>query len=247
MSISRQRSRTRVNSRSNTILSSNNASFMPSIEESLQDWLSKNTIPDTPSSYSLDMCQCCKQHDCQNFESIHSIIRKLENDVRLAAVIGQSLLQKHEQYVTESNDIKNQLEQEVNQKEKRKKLKGRVRVKEKRKKQILDETTFDLDMCNNRCLELGAELKNSINEVEKLRVFKFMVRQADIREEVLKTKLEDTKQELAISRKAELTLESKHRKLKAKYGKYRMTSTCIIMHSHLWMRREKKKLPIMLI
>ena len=32
--------------------------------------------------------------------------------------------------------------------------------------------------------------------------------------------MEDTKQELAISRKAELTLESKHRKLKSRYGNY---------------------------
>jgi hypothetical protein len=36
--------------------------------------------------------------------------------------------------------------------------------------------------------------------------------------------LEDNKHELAISRKKELSLESKHRKLKAKYGKRNKTS-----------------------
>jgi hypothetical protein len=46
-----------------------------------------------------------------------------------------------------------------------------------------------------------------------------MARQADIREDTLRAKLEDIKQELAISRKAELTLESKYKKLKTKYGK----------------------------
>lgn len=36
----------------------------------------------------------------------------------------------------------------------------------------------------------------------------------------LSSKLEDIKQELAVSRKTELTLESKYKKLKTKYGKY---------------------------
>jgi hypothetical protein len=53
----------------------------------------------------------------------------------------------------------------------------------------LDETTSDLEICNNRCLQLGTELKAKNNEIEKLRVFKFMARQADVREETLRAKV----------------------------------------------------------
>ncbi|KAG2193193.1 hypothetical protein INT46_011274 [Mucor plumbeus] len=254
MSLNRQRPRTRVNNRANTLPTLSNitvntdttntttttmdlssSAFLPSIEESLQDWLSRS-IPDTPSSsisWLLDICRCCNQNDCENFETISSTIRKLENDARLAA--GQSLLQKHEQYVTESSDIKQQLEQQVDllhdkileseqsliesdtYKQKYLQEKNKSIWECQKIQKTLDETTSDLDICNTRCLQLGAELKLKNNEVEKLRIFKFMARQADIREDTLRAKLEDVKQELALSRKAELTLESKHKKLKAKY------------------------------
>lgn len=82
---------------------------------------------------------------------------------------------------------------------------------------VLEETAIDLETSNQRCLQLGSELKAKIQEVEKLRIFKFMARQADIREDSLRAKLEDIKQELAISRKTELTFESKYKKLKTKY------------------------------
>lgn len=109
MSLNRQRPRTRVNSRANTLPSLSNitantdttnttattmdlssSAFLPSIEESLQDWLSRS-IPDTPSSsvsWLLDTCRCCNQNDCENLETISSTIRKLENDARLAAGIS---------------------------------------------------------------------------------------------------------------------------------------------------------------
>lgn len=124
MSLNRQRPRTRVNSRANTIPSLSNITvntestvvdYLPSIEESLQDWLTRS-IPDTPSSsvaWLLDTCRCCNRNECENLETLSSAIRKLEGDSRLAAEIGQSLLHKHEQFVSESNDIKNSLEQEV--------------------------------------------------------------------------------------------------------------------------------------
>ena len=109
MSLNRQRPRTRVNNRANTLPTLSNitvntdttntttttmdlssSAFLPSIEESLQDWLSRS-IPDTPSSsisWLLDICRCCNQNDCENFETISSTIRKLENDARLAAGIS---------------------------------------------------------------------------------------------------------------------------------------------------------------
>ncbi|KAI8643529.1 hypothetical protein BD408DRAFT_342219 [Parasitella parasitica] len=196
-------------------MDASSSAFMPSIEESLQDWLSRS-IPNTPSSsvsWLLDICRCCNQSDCENLERISSTIRKLENDTRLAAVIGQSLLEKHEQFVTESNEMKQQLEQQTEL------LHDRIHELEQSltESDALNETTSDLDMCNSMCLQLGSELKSKNNEVEKLRIFKFMARQADIREDTLRAKLEDVKQELAISRKAELTLESKYKKLGTKY------------------------------
>ncbi|KAI7888099.1 uncharacterized protein EV154DRAFT_605078 [Mucor mucedo] len=246
MSMNRQRPRTRVNSRANTIPSLSNTTvntestvvdFLPSIEESLQDWLSRS-IPDTPTSsvaWLLDTCRCCHRNECENLEILSSAIRKLEGDSRLAAEIGQSLLHKHEQFVSESDDIKNGLEQELEE------LRDKVReleqsltdsdnskqdlVQEKdrsiwemqKTQKILDETAVDLETSNHRCLQLGSELKSKIQELEKLRIFKFMARQADIREDTLRAKLEDIKQELAVSRKTELTLESKYKKLKTKY------------------------------
>jgi hypothetical protein len=109
----------------------------------------------------------------------------------------------------------------------------------------LEEITLDFEKANERCVEIGNELKNKTKEVEKLRIFKFMVRQADYREDMLRSQvkaipagghvdviltylpmdgsvcdvqLEDTNQELAISRKKELMLESKYKNLKTRYG-----------------------------
>lgn len=47
----------------------------------------------------------------------------------------------------------------------------------------------DLEKANERCIELGNELKNKTKEVEKLRIFKFMVRQADYREDMLRSQV----------------------------------------------------------
>lgn len=53
----------------------------------------------------------------------------------------------------------------------------------------MDETAVDLETSNYRCLQLGSELKCKIHELEKLRIFKFMARQADIREDTLRAKV----------------------------------------------------------
>ncbi|KAI8875585.1 hypothetical protein K501DRAFT_233480 [Backusella circina FSU 941] len=245
MSLSRPRNR--VNSRANTLPSllttveANNvdsSSFLPSIEESLQDWLTRS-IPDTASTSSslllLETCPCCKKVDCENMDTLASAIRKLEGDARLAAEIGQSLLHKHEQSVITSTEIKSNLEEQLGQlREKVRELEHSLleadikkqELEEEKDKSIweyqktqktLDETVIDLEAANHRCIQLGSELKQKSSEVDALRVFKIMARQADIREDALRVMLEDNKHELGISRKKELSLESKHRKLKAKY------------------------------
>jgi hypothetical protein len=69
----------------------NLSSYLPSMEESLQDWLARN-IPDTannsPSSLSSllhEACPCCGKHDCEHMETLYKTMRKLESDTRLAA------------------------------------------------------------------------------------------------------------------------------------------------------------------
>jgi hypothetical protein len=109
----------------------------------------------------------------------------------------------------------------------------------------MDETLADLEIVNDKCNQLTKEIEAKNGEVEKLRIFKFMVRQSEIREETLrskvnniitqfdyvilfvlitpfvfsKKKLDDTNQELAVCHKNELVLESKNKKLKMRYGK----------------------------
>ena len=53
----------------------------------------------------------------------------------------------------------------------------------------LRETVSDLEVANARCVQLSNDLKAETTEVDKLRIFKFMVRQADIREESLRAKV----------------------------------------------------------
>ncbi|KAG2224235.1 hypothetical protein INT45_000264 [Circinella minor] len=206
-----------------------------SIEQSLQDWLSRSISDNSPI---LDTkCGCCGQSDCESFESLGNTIKKLEGDARLAAgkEIGQSLLHKHESYIIESNQVNADLEQQLDEaRQKAEQLNQLLEDADCTRRELLDqhnkvtwesqktqktlrETAADLEVANARCTQLMNELRTETMEVDKLRIFKFMVRQADVREETLRAKLEDTKQELAISRKTELTLESKHRKLKSRY------------------------------
>ncbi|KAI7859677.1 hypothetical protein BDC45DRAFT_553424 [Circinella umbellata] len=204
-----------------------------SIEQSLQDWLSRSISDNSPI---LDTkCGCCGQAHCESFESLGNTIKKLEGDARLAAEIGQSLLHKHESYIIESNQVNADLEQQLDEaRQKAEQLNQLLEDADCTRRELLDqhnkvtwesqktqktlrETAADLEVANARCTQLMNELRTETMEVDKLRIFKFMVRQADVREETLRAKLEDTKQELAISRKTELTLESKHRKLKSRY------------------------------
>ena len=54
-----------------------------SIEQSLQDWLSRSISDNSPI---LDTkCGCCGQSDCGSFEALGNTIKKLEGDARLAA------------------------------------------------------------------------------------------------------------------------------------------------------------------
>lgn len=103
MSLHRQRSRARMGvSRASTIPTVNTPHqdvntttgtpiYSPSIEESLQDWLTRSISEASHSPTILDStCCCCGQLDCDSFEKLTASVRKLEGDARLAA--GKGLL-----------------------------------------------------------------------------------------------------------------------------------------------------------
>lgn len=54
--------------------------------------------------------------------------------------------------------------------------------------QILNETISDLETANDKCNQLSSELETKTSELEKLRIFKFMARHSESREEALTTK-----------------------------------------------------------
>lgn len=101
MSLHRQRSRARMGvNRASTIPTVNTPHqdvntttgspiYSPSIEESLQDWLSRSISEASHSPTILDSpCCCCGHLDCDSFEKLTASVRKLEGDARLAAGKG---------------------------------------------------------------------------------------------------------------------------------------------------------------
>ncbi|KAI7870711.1 hypothetical protein BDF14DRAFT_1768510 [Spinellus fusiger] len=270
MPLNRQRPQGHVNSRASTMPSflcnkaataTVNERPLYRREDSLEEWLSRNiSEPSTSTTLMLENpCCCCGHMECSHLIAFTKAIRKLEGDTRLAAEIGQGLLHKHELFVLESSQIKAFLEQQLDTScEQIKSLQQQVEetdssrhdllerinrtTREYQKTQkLVENTSADLDMANTRCLQLTEELKKKTLEIEKLRVVKFMMRQAETREETLRSKLEDTKQELASTRKNELGLESKHKKLRVKYGTVLLVSVDIstylyAMYYMLWCR-----------
>lgn len=101
MSLHRQRSRARMGvNRASTIpivntphqdvnTTAGSTIYSPSIEESLQDWLSRSISEASHSPTILDStCCCCGHLECDSFEKLTASVRKLEGDARLAAGKG---------------------------------------------------------------------------------------------------------------------------------------------------------------
>ncbi|KAI8642571.1 hypothetical protein BD408DRAFT_179851 [Parasitella parasitica] len=209
---------------------------MSTLEE---DWISNQQIvlgtPSSVSSSLFEACRCCSRQNCENLEYYNRTMRKLESDTRLAAELGQGLLHRHETHVTESNHQRAQLEKQINECHERiagleqslddvenekdaiSKQKNKWLWEYQKRQKILDETVADLEMTNDKCNQLSMDLRAKESELEKLRLYKFMARQAESNEAILTSKLKDTNQELAICRKNELVLESKIKKLKMRY------------------------------
>ncbi|CAG8813645.1 6992_t:CDS:2, partial [Racocetra fulgida] len=90
-----------------------------------------------------------------------------------------------------------------------------------RQKNILenksDALTEALESSDKRVVELTNELEQLGNEVKRLMANNLLGERIEEREEMLSRQLEDLKQELQVSRKAEFAAESKVKKLQAKY------------------------------
>ncbi|ORX47458.1 hypothetical protein DM01DRAFT_253489 [Hesseltinella vesiculosa] len=186
--------------------------YLPSTEESLQQWLSRNV----PSELPQEACPCCSHSQCPNYAPFYDSMHKLEDNTRLAAEIGQDLLLKHEALIRDSNKSKAIIEHQIQD------FKIRVSTLEQFLEESLQETAMELERVNERCIELGNELKHQAKQVERFRIFKVMAREADAREDGLRLQLDDTTQELALARKNALLLECKYKKLKTNYGKLKL-------------------------
>ncbi|KAI8081475.1 uncharacterized protein BX664DRAFT_340480 [Halteromyces radiatus] len=222
----------------------NNDNNVTSLEHSLDEWFSRSnssqstetlndgaSITSTTSTITTTNCPCCQSIQCDSWRNIRKMIRKLETETRLAAEIGQSLLQKNDVYLMESNQLKERFEQcqerkqelEISLDETERFAQQLHREKDKwmwqyeKSEKILNESVADLENTNNKCAALTEELERTKSELEKLQLFKVKSHQFDSREDTLQSKLEDTTQELIISRKNEMVLESKYKKLMARY------------------------------
>ncbi|CAO3596938.1 unnamed protein product [Absidia cylindrospora] len=206
-------------------------------------------------------CPCCQLTHCLSWKKMTKVIRKLETETRLAAEIGQSLLQKNEVYLMESNHLKGQLKQcEDRKQELELSLDDTERLAQKLKhekdkwmwqfeksEKILNESVVDLENTNLKCAALTNDLEQARLEMEKLELFKYKSHQSDTREDTLQSTLEDTKQELMISRKTELALESKYKKLLARYESLSCTYQDLCKHSPIKKSNSKLAKPLLSI
>ncbi|KAI9261091.1 hypothetical protein BY458DRAFT_516243 [Sporodiniella umbellata] len=224
--------RQRVRQRKNQQVSSVSI-CKPSVEESLQSWLKRDKT--ISGLYLPDVCLCCQRSHCENLETTIFAIRKLEEEARLAAEIGQILLYKHEQFVLESNESTAYLEERLRQSEEKVQQLEQLLLQSEtamddmelqrnklawdyeKTQKILDKTLKEADVYHQKSSQLASELEDASKEIEKLRARQLMMDEAGLREDNLRSEIEEITQELATSKRAEHLLESKYKKLQSKY------------------------------
>ncbi|KAI9493669.1 hypothetical protein BDB00DRAFT_872140 [Zychaea mexicana] len=178
---------------------------------------------------------CCFSSTCKNQQLWMRIVQKLENDARLAAAIGQSLLLQHEQYVSDTNQTKRMMERQLDSyqeqihklqqvqdatdvvKQELEDDKKKWIMKWKRTQKTLDATAADFEAANSRCITLSKTLQVKEAEVERLQVYEAMIKKANAHEDAWRTKLEDAQQEIEASRRSEKLSEARFRKMKEKH------------------------------
>ncbi|KAL1922426.1 uncharacterized protein VTP21DRAFT_9965 [Calcarisporiella thermophila] len=174
---------------------------------------------------------CCRRPSCRMREHWLQILRSLEDELRLAGEIGQSLLDRHEITLKEIGDKDDLIRKQVSEIEALKQIAEELthssselseqrddalRAKS-RTDQDLKRISLELQQTEIRVKKLTSELDARQMEIDKLRVYKIRSNQAAEREASLKAKLEDVKQELTSARKNESALESKLKKLRIRY------------------------------
>ncbi|CAO3592043.1 unnamed protein product [Absidia cylindrospora] len=175
-------------------------------------------------------CLCCQLPQCAAWKKIIKITCKLETETRLAAV-GQSLLQTNETYKIESDKLQEQvkrcqeqnqaLEISLNDAERLTRQltleKDKWKWQYEKSQKILNESAADLESANSKCTSLTKDIEESKLEMDKLQRLKIKSYQFGTRQDILESKLQDLKQELVISRKDKVVIESKYKKLTTQF------------------------------
>ncbi|KAI9274541.1 hypothetical protein BDA99DRAFT_432039 [Phascolomyces articulosus] len=179
-----------------------------------QQLLSNNDSDFSLYSATTNAECCCGNESCENHHVWMQIIRKLENDARLAAAIGQSLLQQHEKYTMDTDQSKIVMEQQLDgYREQIHKLEQSLDASDTAKQELDDE--------KNKCkwINLSGTLREKEAEVERLQTFEKMTKQANVREDSLRSKLEDAQQEIETYQRKEKVSDARYKKMKEKHGK----------------------------
>ncbi|CAG8446677.1 2240_t:CDS:10 [Acaulospora colombiana] len=185
-----------------------------------------NTDQRTPASIQC----CCGKENCKNFAMFLKCTGSMEDELRLAAEVGQALLQKHEIYQKEVEELQRSLNDQTEQcthaEQKVQEYENMVRGLEESlrvltlerdealKQKKIDAFTEAIDSRDNRILELTRELERSESDIKRLTASNLKGEKSEEREEILGRQLEDLKQELAIARKSEHAAELNVKKLK---------------------------------
>ncbi|ORZ20481.1 hypothetical protein BCR42DRAFT_208748 [Absidia repens] len=158
-------------------------------------------------------CLCCQLPQCTAWKKIIKVTCKLETETRLAAEVGQSLLQTNEIYKIESDKLKEQVKQCQEQKQAleislndaerlTRQLtheKDKWKWKYEKSQKILDESAADLETANSKCTSLAKDIEQSRLELDKLQHLKLKSYQ------------------FVVSRKDNTVLESKYKKLTTQF------------------------------
>ncbi|CAG8482272.1 6498_t:CDS:2 [Paraglomus brasilianum] len=212
--------------------------------------IASSPVPRSPMSLQC----CCGREDCSSLQSFYRSARSLEEELRLAAEVGQTVLQRHQMTQREMGELEERLtEQCVAAEQRAQELEDIVReLKESQRKLTSDRDdatrqkyllekkneslTLQLDDRDAQLRDLNKEFKECEDEIKRLMTNKLNAERGEEREDELRRQLEDLKQELNVARKAESAAEARVKKLKAKYDTLHTT--------HEKLKKEYQEYPI---
>ncbi|KAH8548862.1 hypothetical protein BGW37DRAFT_559711 [Umbelopsis sp. PMI_123] len=194
---------------------------------------------------TTDISCCCGKGECQNQKRYEQNLQKAESDARLAAEIGQTLLQKHEHYALDAQTIQAELERKLKfisdekkalermnheakvENEQAKDDRARAIAERDRSRKMVEAVQKDLEIVSIRCKNLEDENQAKKTEIAEIKALQVIVAQSHSMEQTMQSKVDDLLQELSSAQKNEAAVESKYRKLKSRYealhASYHMT------------------------